>query len=531
MRSIIQFLSADIPGGIYLLIFVLFIINLTFWFFRNSDLISKERLKKNVITANVVILLLYVALWFVLQPPKPQERVVVLPSKIESQFTLSPKAFYFPQIIEKASINNTPDRYLFHRWHWLYETLTSKKTGNYQNWLHAAKAMKARYLIESSFGKDGFRCTVTDLKKGKKYSFTQNDTTDFSTVLSSLKKKFHFFKENVWPSNLPDKTWLKSYLLYLDGKYDLVLKSLAGRDGFDFRVLTAAAYVRKGLNRPVDFEKMKYVKIKNPDFIKARQILIPIVKERKDTPWVDILLGRMAIREQEFGKAEIFLKKAYVDDPENARVYFYLSLLLPDRLKDIGYKDRVAVLERAIYFDPGYRDAVYQLANEIYLAGIGTLRSTSEGIRVAEQFLKIQPGDAQIRSLLGSLYAKTNHPEKALPIFQQLQKEYPNDPNSYYSLGVCYYLMKDDSTALKNFMKAIRQWHHRDSYLYVAMIYNRKGRLDSALKYFRQRVKLQTGDDDKYALEAMYGIRTVLKKMEEQKKKHALAPDSSNVKK
>ena len=195
MRSIIQFLSADIPGGIYLLIFVLFIINLTFWFFRNSDLISKERLKKNVITANVVILLLYVALWFVLQPPKPQERVVVLPSKIESQFTLSPRAFYFPQIIEKASINNTPDRYLFHRWHWLYETLTSKKSGNYQNWLHAAKAMKARYLIESSFGKDGFRCTVTDLKKAKNIHLTKTTPPIFPPFYLLYKRNFIFSKK------------------------------------------------------------------------------------------------------------------------------------------------------------------------------------------------------------------------------------------------------------------------------------------------------------------------------------------------
>ncbi len=531
MSSIIRFLSADVPGGIYLLLFVLIVVNLTFYFFRNSDLVSRDRLKKNVITANVVILLFYIALWFVFQPPKPQERVVVLPSKTGSRFVLSPSALRFPEVVKRISINNTPPRYLFHRWNWLYQTLTPKKVSDYQNWLHAAKAMKARYLIESAFDGNGFHCLVTDLKKNKQYRFAQNDTTDFSVVLLAMQKKFGFFKKDPVLNVLPQNALLRARILYLNGRYDAVIKKTGQRHDLESRILTAAAYVRKGLKRPVDFEKMKYVKVKNPDFVKARQILIPIVKQRKDTPETDLLLGRMAIRQQDFSKAEIFLKKAYVDDPENARVYYQLSFLLPDRLKDIGYKDRVAVLERAVYFDPGYRDAVYQLANEIYLAGIGTLRSTSEGIRVAEQFLKIQPGDAQIRSLLGSLYAKTNHPEKALPIFQQLQKEYPEDANSYYSLGVCYYLMKNDSAALKHFMKAIHMAHHRDSYLYVAMIYNRQGKLDSALKYFRQRVKLQTGDDDKYALEAMYGIRTVLKKMEEQKKKHALTPDSSNVKK
>ncbi len=531
MSSLISFLSADVPGGIYLLLFVLFVVNLTFWFFRHSDLISRERLKKNVITANVVILLLYAAAWFAMQPPKPQERVVVLPSREGQRFNPAPRAFRFAEVIKKISINNTPARYLFHRWDWLYETLTSKRVGDYRNWRQAAMAMNARYLIESSFEAAGFRVTVSDLKKKKTYRFTQNDTTGFTQVLSALQKQFRFFKNPAFNSNSPDSDWLRTYLWYLNGAYRQVLQHLQKRNDAAARVLKAAAYVRLGLEKPVDFEKMKYVKVKNADFDRARRLLIPFIKERKDTPWVDILLGRMAIREQNFGDAEIFLKKAYVDDPENARVYYYLSFLLPERLKDIGYKDRVDVLKRAVYFDPGYRDAVYQLANEIYLAGIGTLRSTAEGIRIAERFLKIQPGDSQIRSLLGSLYAKTNHPEKALAIFKQLQKEYPHDPNTFYSLGVCYYLMKNDSAALKNFMKAIHLNHHRDSYLYVAMIYNRSGQLDSALKYFRQRVKLKTGDDDKYALEAMYGIRTVLKKMEELKKKHAPAADSSNVSK
>lgn len=529
MNQIISFLSAEVPGGIYLLLFVLVVINLTFWFFRNSDLITKARLKKNVITANIVVLLLYLALWFVLQPPKPQIRVVVLPSKTGNQFKLKPTAFSFAEVFKREGINNATDKYLLHRWNWLYETITPANVSNYANWQHAAKAMKARYRIESAYVKDGFRCTVVDLKKHKQYEFEQRDTLNFLPVLSKVQKKFHFFKEILPTEKTADAQLLKARMALLNGKYDETIAVLSHRTDLPAKILTAAAWVKKGLERPVDFEKMKYVKIKNPDFEKARSLLIPIVKERKDTPETDILLGRMAIREQHYGDAEIFLKKAYVDDPENARVYFHLSFLLPDRLKDIGYADRVAILKRAVYFDPGYRDAVYQLANEIYLSGIGTLRSNQEGIRVVEEFLKIQPGDPEMRSLLGMLYTKTHHPDKALPIFQDLRNEFPNDPNSYYNLGICYYLKKQDSTALDLFMKAIRMANHRDAYLYVAMIYNRMGKLDSALKYFRERVKLKTGDDDKYALEAMYGIRTILAKMEKQKS--GAKADSSHIKK
>ena len=526
MNQIVKFLSAEVPGGIYLLLFILLVVNLTFWFFRNSDLISRDRLKKNVITANVVILLLYVALWFVMQPPKPQMRVVVLPAKTAQSFTPTPLAFAFADAFTRQSINNTSDQYLVHRWYWLYETLTPARAARYENWMHAARAMQPRYLIETTFQEKKVVCTVTDLKRKKQYTFEQSDTLDFSPLIAAIQNKFHLFKEIKSTPMTWDRFLLQAQLDLLNGQYDKVIERLKERTDVPAKVLTAAAWVKKGLERPVDFEKMKYVKITIPEFEKARAILVPIVKEHQDTPLTDLLLGRMAIRLQKYSDAEVFLKKAYVDDPENARVYFQLSFLLPERLKDIGYQSRIDVLRRAVYFDPGYRDAVYQLANEIYLAGIGTLRSSQEGIDVIEEFLKIQPNDPEMRSLLGLLYTQTHHPDKALPIFQQLQKEFPNDPNSYYNLGICYFLKKQDSTALKLFMKAIHMAQHRDSYLYVAMIYNRMGKLDSALKYFRERVKRQTGDDDKYATEAMYGIQTVLAKMEKQK--HAAKSDSSD---
>ncbi|NOX89532.1 MAG: tetratricopeptide repeat protein [Calditrichaeota bacterium] len=529
MNHIIDFLSAEVPGGIYLLIFVLLVLNLVFLYLKGSDLMSPKQWKINLITANVVTLLFYIALWFILQPPKPQERVVALPSKIGDKFKIEAKAFRFAEAFENAAVNNTADRYLFHRWEWLYETLGRKKVNNYQNWLDAAKAMGSRFIVESAFKGDVFVCTLIDVQKGKRFEFKSADTLNFNTVLNAIGDKLDLFVDSPVRTKAVDDVILTARLAYLNKEYDRALEIVRDREDVPALILKGAAYVEKGLARPIDFERAKYVKTKNPDFDMAKKILIPLVKKRQDTPEVYILLGRMSIREKEYTDAELFLKKAYVEDPENCRVHFALSFLLPARLKDIGFKDRVAVLERAVYLDPGYRDAVYQLANEMYLAGTGTLGATRRAIKRVEEFLKIQPGDPEMKSLLGSLYVKTQHPDKALPIFEELNKEFPDDSDTYYNLGLCYYLKKQDSTALKLFMKAIKMDQHLDSYLYVAAIYRRMGKLDSALKYFRERVARKTGDDDKYAYEAMAGIQKVLILMEKQK--NASKSDSSFNKK
>ncbi len=517
MADVIAFLSSGIPGGVFLLAFVLFVLNLTLYFLKNAQLMSRSTFKKNVLTLNVAVLLFYLAFWFVTRPPRPQERIIFLPTAQGTQLPLTSKAFWLTESFEQAAHNNVADRFLIHRWRWLFETISPEKRRDYTAWQKTAQAIAPRYLVESQAQNDQWRITLFDLKKGQQWQFTVSQAQGSGSVLRQLNQKLSLFK------NLPtapsiDSTLLAAQLALLNKDYDRVLQLIQDDSSIGSITLKAAIWVEKGLQLDVDQERAKYVPIKNPDFIRARRLLVPIVKQRKDTPEIDLLMGRMLIREKEYTAAEMFLKKAYVEDPENCRIHFNLSFLLPDRLKDIGYNSRVEILKRAVYLDPGYREAVYQLANEIYLSGRGTLGSIREAIKIINRFLEIHPEDPEMLSLLGSLYIKTKHVNKALPIFQDLFQKYPDDPDAYYNLGVCYYLNDQDSVALPYFLKAIQMDHHLDSYLYVGMIYKNMGKLDSALKYFRERVARKTGDDDAYAKEAMLGIRRVLIQMEEAKR-------------
>ncbi len=524
MDGIITFLSAGVPGGVFLLIFVLFSLNLTLHFLKKSDLMSHSTWKKNAITFNLAVLLLYLALWLVTQPPKPQERIILLPTRQLDKLRLNADAFLLAEAFEKVATENLKDRFLLHRWQWLFETIAPQKRTDYATWQKTARALKPRFLISSNIDGTKWECLVNDLKEKKSFQISVRPDQDVNSLLKLLDEKLSLFKES--PANFtPDHSLLEAKIALLENDYEKVFQLLQGRQDVEAQALVAAVYVEKGLAMDVDQERAKYVPVKNPDFVKAKNILRPIIRDRQDTPFIDLLMGRMLIREKEYTSAEMFLKKAYVEDPENCRIHFSLSFLLSDRLKDIGYQSRVDILKRAVELDPGYRDAVYQLANEIYLSGRGTLGSIQEAIDIINRFLKIHPADPEMMSLLGSLYIKTNHPDKALPIFKTLFDKFPDDSDSYYNLGVCYYMLKQDSTALQYFKKAIQMDQHLDSYLYVGTIYKKMGLADSALKYFRERVARKTGDDDAYAKEAMLGIRQIL--IQQWEEKHGTKADSS----
>jgi tetratricopeptide (TPR) repeat protein len=64
--------------------------------------------------------------------------------------------------------------------------------------------------------------------------------------------------------------------------------------------------------------------------------------------------------------------------------------------------------------------------------------------------------------------------------------------------------------AIRYFRKAIDIDDNPDAYLYLGYIYRELGDKEKALRYFRDRVRRRSGDDDVYAKEAMRAIRKLL---------------------
>jgi len=113
-------------------------------------------------------------------------------------------------------------------------------------------------------------------------------------------------------------------------------------------------------------------------------------------------------------------------------------------------------------------------------------------------------------SLLGTLYLKTQRFDEAEKVFAGLLQRFPQSSNSYYDMGVVCFMKKEYRKALPYFLKAIAMDQNLDAYLYAGITYRLLGQNKKALHYYRERIRRSSGADDKFAKEAMKGIRIIL---------------------
>lgn len=519
MLDLIKLLSGAVPGGILLLVMLLLSSTLFFWFLQSSKIIDAPKRRKGQVVVALFLLLAYVMLWFALRPPLPPQRIIVLPVSSDSQrVELTAEAFTLPAALQNAAINNLQPRFIWHRWEWLLETLGQDSAQNYRSWVRLAQNMGAHVLIECRPSQGNLIVRVSHLKKGNYIPHTHfpiSGPAQIGELLKFLHSEYAFFLNPPHPVELNESEYLRAKIDFQLKRYDEVIRRLKDSPKVPDQVLLAAAHLQKGLRIPVDRVKAQYVKVENKEFDQVKRILAPLVKQRQDPAEVGLILGRMALREGEYHNADVYLKKAFIDDPTNCRIHLALSYLLEERLQEIGYNNRIELLRRAVFLDPGYTDAAYELAREYFESGTGTPvgTGTTLALKTLEDFQKIKSDDPRIMSLLATIYLKISRPDDAFAIYQKMLQMFPGDSNVYYNIGVVYYQKKEPEKALEYFLKAIEIDQNLDSYLYAGVIYRQLGELEKALEYFRERVKRMTGEDDQFAREAMFGIRRVLKEL------------------
>ena len=518
MIEFFDFLSGGVPGGIFLLIFLIVAFIIFFRLLKASEIISAEKSQKQQIIISVILIFVYITLWFAFRPPLPPQRIVILPSHDETgKIHLGDAAFKLPELIQRYAYNNLNEKYLLHRWEWLLETIGRDSLDDYSVWLRAAQNLGAQFIIESQVKNQDseYEIIVNQVDSNTSMENILTGSLNLGQVIHDLDEELDIFRDRKTLPMIPVKNYIKAKALYFLDQYENSLALIENNEDNDCKVLAAGIYMQKGLHIKFDRVKHEFVKFENPEFKKSKIILNEIIKNNKDWPEIAYILGKIALREADYLKAETYLKKAFIDDPSDCRVHLALSYLLTERLIPIGYQNRIEILNRAIFLDPGFSTAVYELAKEYFESGTGTQTGTGTtmALYTMEKFFKIKNDDPRILSLLASVYLRISRIDDAKKLFDKLMEMYPNDSDNYYNLGVVFYQKKDFKKALDYFLKAIDMDENLDSYLYAAMIYLELGDKERALKYFRERVKRMTGEDDHYAREAMQGIRTVLEEM------------------
>ena len=520
MQDLNLYLSGNVPGGFLLLTFIIVSINLALYFlYKSSKLFDKKVYRRKSLRFNISLMTLYVFLWIYLQPPGLPVRVAYLPWQDGDSIDVN-----ICEALQLSSESSISDDYFLHRWEWFYGTADPDSIVNPEYRARLAESLQIELfvigkilrgggtrvfdisiydqgdLINSQFRADNFRKGIQEIG-----SFLA-DKTDF---LASLQLT-DYTEEQI---NLISGTKLE----FLHGKFENAL-SVPVDEGREIDILKARALIQMGRQEqsPKKRASLQNIEI-NKNFQKARALLIPYSKSEKDNAGLNVSLSRMYMHMGDYETAEICLKRAFAQDPFDSRVYFMISFLHKSRFEDVGFADRKTILEKAIRLDPGYADAVFELANEYYVTGTGTASgySTNYAQNLLLEYMKINSNKYQVLNLLGKIYLQTNFTLEAKTVFGKLIELYPASAEINYNLGVSYYQLKEFDRAEALFKKAVAINDDLDSYLYLGAIYKLRGELDLALEYFRDRIRKKTGDDDHYAKEAMRQVRIILNMQDE----------------
>jgi tetratricopeptide (TPR) repeat protein len=521
----INWISGNVPGGFPLLFFILVSLNLALYYlYKYSQLFSKTVYLQKMKQVNGAILSTYIILWIALRPPTPPKSLLFLP--FQAGDTVS--SAHSEALQQYIGCKAMKGHFLF-PWEEYYRTANkdSFKTPAYR--LSLAQRMGVDLILCGSLKARNLELTLYAAGRQKWIKSAALENGSFREVagfvLKVLREEIVFENPNtlcdiqLQPADIINLAQARQALA--EGHFLRAIQ-WASEENADFDVIRADVLLQQGtelLKQKKEENKQRNASLllveDNLFYSGARQLLKQYQQRQEDTSEMNRILGEMYLYEQKYEYAEYFLKKALMQNSCNARVFYLLSFLHASRLEDMGFNDRVSLLEKAVQFNPGFAEAVLDLANACYGSGTASPvhSATIQARHLLERYLSFAPADIPALGLLAKITLQSEEYQKAIALYHHMADLGADKAEINYNLGICYYGLNDHQQAVQYFNQAIALSDYRDAYLYLGMIYKNRNDFDKALFYFRERIKRKSGDDDNYAREAMLGVRIILDKI------------------
>ena len=167
------------------------------------------------------------------------------------------------------------------------------------------------------------------------------------------------------------------------------------------------------------------------------------------------------------------------------------------RYRPLHYLNEIEIYSQSLQYNPGDIQAALELA-----AVQIQLKQTVKAQELLEKYCRIFPANLRLLRSLGEIYVVRGLPSKIFATYEKILQQNPNDADAYYNLGIYYFNSEDTLNASRFFKKAIKVGNHLNSRQYLAKIAEKRNRMDDAIAYLRQRIRLKTGEHDVYAEEA-----------------------------
>ncbi len=530
LKSAIDTLSGNVPGGIGLYLVVLLSIFFSLYFvYRANEFFTRRLFRRWLISLLLLCTAGYAYLWVQNPPPSLLKRYsVIFYSENSRDRWLAD--FFRDELSEALRPYKSRQNYFFpQRWFYLADFPDSLNEQRFLRKLIAELPLETVLLGKVVRDESGYRLELTRLDNAgaearplKPVRFKKGALESAYRALLRQASQFLPVRKRDFESLAADSNFVLLRDAFYRGKYTLAQKYadrlnrpeqplLRRWRAFIQIRLAAELRARQKPRNPYEFRKAKWQKIVEL----ARSQLIQLMRaETAKSSRDDVLntmMGESYLLTESFGDAEVFLKNAYVENPFNIETLENLSLLYPSRLKDLHFADDAAVLEKILIYCPLYSKILERFVLRMLRRGpVGSI-AFQKAKSFIDHFLEMNPKSAAAWLLLGKYWEQMTRDDMALRIFLKVDSLAPGNSTNKFNLGVIYFRMEDYPKAIKYFKQAISLDDYLNAHLYLGAIYKQQGRYREALKEFRYRVAHQQGSDDFYALQAMKGIRECLK--------------------
>jgi len=216
-------------------------------------------------------------------------------------------------------------------------------------------------------------------------------------------------------------------------------------------------------------------------------------------------LGEVYISLKKWHEAEQALRRARGRDSTNGKIYLLLAQLHASRWQPLGFHRELELYQRARALNPldfaaGLAEADYQWREN----------RTAQAVKIMEHLLHLNPDQVDVLMSLARINPSPTGDPKTLALYERILTLAPDNAEAHFNLGIVYYHNEDLDHAGKFFERAIKLNNHADARLYLASLSARRGNLDLAIQYLRERIRLSRGDDDKYAAVARQQLYNIL---------------------
>ncbi len=534
MTDFFRLLSGNVPGGFLLFLLVLVVICTVLYFmYRVNEFFTRKHLFRSLVISISLVSVLYALIWYNNPPPHILKKYTI--GLIQSDTQENWFGEYLTDYIEKNTKPYLSTReYLFpHRW---FYKITPPDSALGTDFLkNSFELLPVEYVLTGKIQKTNKKFHIAlSVYRNPDWKVIKASEGDFNifnlTIFQDwLKKEFGDFipfKKDTGEFEFykPDSLYQLARRNFFMGNYNKALELLETKEDKNLNnieddLLNAYTQIKIfGMESLASPSKNPYeAKLKDWEkgLKKSRERIINVIRSGKQDNLADLLIAESYIWQKDYASAEIFLEKAYIDNPFDIDVLLNLSFLHQSRYKEFGFSNIEGIMEKILYFCPLDEPVLLKWSENILEGNPAYTAPPKKARRMVEQYLTINPHSYKVWLMLGKIFAQNLERDKALNAFLKADSIFPQSGLVNYNIGVLLYEWHQSEKALDYFNKSIEYDNYLDSYLYLGTIYQEQGEYQKALEYFRYRVNQKKSDDDYYAIQAMKGIQKCLELMGE----------------